>query len=1090
MVKLLENETSIKTNIEPLNKRYSAVLTATEYTSKPNNYKRIHDELNSADSIELTLYELLEEINKGRTWRNGIYDYPELMDQEKTFIEKWKQEQGATNEEVQTRIKHYHISKEHKRNDLKYTTLAVLDVDDVLGKSEPLEVMEETGAIALYYTFSHQRMSKINTNENRYRLLYDLSEPVTNKGQLQHIQNDIRSTILQKYPYLNEQNIGGKSHGIENLTTQFHGTNKGYKINKNYITVDVAELIEEHEKEQNFIRSMIQLEQMTNSNKKMTSADEILDIAQFLGDLNDILAFDEWATLAIGLWNTAQLQGIDDKPIIEALKILDGNRNNERYYLDYKKPLIDTTSRATIKTLYKVASDNGYKFKKQEQPPLQDVTELDHVKPPIKINQYIEKEQYLKLLLNDDKRILINAETGTGKTRSAVEASREMLKQDKKSFVYIALPVIALSEQTERLYGTNTAIIGTNKVNTYKEVKKAISNGTRLLVGTYDKAQEVYNHLNGYNITIIADEAHKEVVDYDYRRTAINNLFNLADSDKVHKFIGMTGTPSELDLSTYDSVTTFELKKPKVIADKLQFIEYLSAKELENITARAIEQEIKQGKKVLAIVDNKKAIKRIATALRQQKINVSTITADNRKSKTYRHILDKETFDKNTDVVLSTRVLADGINIQNTKDYVLMIAPNQYKGADFYNIDLIRQASNRFRNPYEKIILLLYVNKAIYGNSDHERASEQPYNLEHRYKFLLRSANIVKAESESQFKKNIAYFTPDIAEKTAGLFRPKEAKDFNFKRAYENKRLAEQGLNYDLNFLQALEALERRIFTIDKRHIRNQASKDKEQYYSLHPYAFKKAISESINVLEIETIQAHDYFLQKTSDLTSIIERIQALETENNKEKRNDLNIVLDELIYRALRTEYFLTGAINESLEEWKLLSEKMNSHQYNALKNVIKFLDHDEAIRELEYVEKVAQTNELSKHFEAINTLTTFKGFQGNQTQVTEQIYSILEKHITDKVFYSAKERDSYIDVLAKGYKIKRYKIAERPKLFKNVFKKFFVLDSMKNVRIDGKVKRELKYKVIDFDYMAKQRNLEESDILEMYRAYEYSK
>ena len=209
-----------------------------------------------------------------------------------------------------------------------------------------------------------------------------------------------------------------------------------------------------------------------------------------------------------------------------------------------------------------------------------------------------------------------------------------------------------------------------------------------------------------------------------------------------------------------------------------------------------------------------------------------------------------------------------------------------------------------------------------------------------------------------------------------------------------------------------------------------------------------------------------------------------------NKEKRNDLNTVLDELIYRALRTEYFLTGAINETLEEWKLLKEKMNSHQYNALKNVIKFLDHDEAIRELEYVEKQAQTNELSKHFEAINTLTTFKGLQGNQTQVTEQIYSILEKHITDKAFYSAKERDSYIDVLAKEYKIKRYKIAERPKLFKNVFKKFFVLDSMKNVRIDGKVKRELKYKVIDFDYMAKQRNLEESDILEMYRAYEYSK
>src|SRR5699024_4569679 len=172
-------------------------------------------------------------------------------------------------------------------------------------------------------------------------------------------------------------------------------------------------------------------------------------------------------------------------------------------------------------------------------------------------------------------RILLVSETGTGKTRSAIEASEELNKQNKKSFVYIALPAIALAEQTEKKYGTNTAIIGTNKVNTKLEVQKATSNGTRLLIGTYNKADEVCSYLTDYDVTVIADEAHKEISDYYKDRTiVINELFDITDRENVVKFIAMTGTPSEIDYSTYDSVVPFKLKEPKVLADKLQFIEY------------------------------------------------------------------------------------------------------------------------------------------------------------------------------------------------------------------------------------------------------------------------------------------------------------------------------------------------------------------------------------------------------------------------------------------------------------------------------------------------------------------------------------
>src|SRR5699024_258767 len=145
---------------------------------------------------------------------------------------------------------------------------------------------------------------------------------------------------------------------------------------------------------------------------KTVEADEIINIANYLGDLNDILSFDEWRTLAIGLWNTAQLQGIDDSIIIEALEILNGHEKDkdEQYYLGFKLTLIESTNRATIRTLYRVAIDKGYKLQiKQPQEENKDL-KSNEVQPII-IDRFIGAENYLKLLKNNDRRILLVSET-------------------------------------------------------------------------------------------------------------------------------------------------------------------------------------------------------------------------------------------------------------------------------------------------------------------------------------------------------------------------------------------------------------------------------------------------------------------------------------------------------------------------------------------------------------------------------------------------------------------------------------------------------------------------------------------------------
>lgn len=1098
---LAKEERATRIGKAPYNKVYPVVLSKIQFDKKPTAYQRLHDELDSTESTYMSLYDLLEAVTNGQTFKNGIHAKPSeqyhdymLTKEEELFLQNKKNELPPADY-----IKAVRLMKQQKiKNELKEsgskdkpefieTDLAILDVDDVLGQADPIDMMKQTGAVALYYTFSHDTLSPVNTRMKRYRLLFDLSETVNGKKALEAVQAEIKSDILKQYEHLNEQKFKNKSHGIDNITKMFYGSNRDYEINENFKTYDVSNILKQFEKEQEFNQLVNKIERLNAPNARTTDS-EIIDIANFLGDMNDELSHDEWTALSIGLWNTAQIENIDDKVIVEALQILDGHRNNEKYYLRFKQPLNNRENQSSIGTLIRLATDRGYKRKYSQQPSEQAESAPQIATRKHRINEYINKNDIYKLLANSAERILVKSDTNTGKTRASIEASKEYLKDNKKAFIYIALPTRALSQQVVEDYNLNQPIMENRNVQ--KAVKEAIYNDSRLLVGTYDKARIVYQLLQDYNVLVIADEVHKETFDYNYRHEAIQNLFDL----DVPKFIGLTGTPSEIDLSNYDNLEVFELSQPKILADELQFINYSNANGYENLTAQIIESEVKKnGQKVLAFINHKDVIKKLARALRKQGLNVATITADNRRSKTYKHILESQSFDDDVDVVLTTIVLADGINIKNTKDYVCLIAPSHYKNVHFYNIDMIQQATNRFRNQYSKIIVPLYINKHLRQDNVHDdykyRLTKKPYPLETEYNKLLASAELAKITLQTEFKENFHEFIPSTAEKLSGLFRPKEADGFNFKRAYKNKQLAQQGLNHDERLLNELERLESKIWDIDKRTIRQQASEDKETYYSLRPYAFRTAIKRALNVLSIADIEAHDYLLQMESgkELSEILKELDQLELKSEQEKRDNIQLILHELVYAKIQKAYFESGHVNESLNEWKKLKEKMSSMHYRALTKLISFMSYDEVMKELKYIKKSAQIYELVRSFKALNELQQYQATESNT--ITEDVFYQLKANIIGRTYLTAKERDEHIKELAKDFKIKgRYTIANRQEIFKAAFNKYFALEQSKSVRVDGKVRKASDYNVISFEKLASDREASTEYIKRLYDNFNY--
>lgn len=1086
-------------------KVYPVVLSSKQHAKKPSTYRRLHDELDNLDTRYISLIELLEAVTKGQTFRNGIHAKPselyhdyKLTDEEKTFLDKKASELTPAEQfKAERLMKQQKIVNELKENGLKdknefvETNLAVLDVDDVLGKVDPVEVMEQTGAIALYYTFSHHELSPINTSMNRYRLLFDLSETVKGSYTLKQVQEEIKDNILNKYPYLHQQLIENKEtkktkkHDIDNILKMFYGTNNGYEINENFQTYDVSKVLEEVEKENKFNQLTNKIEQL-NAPRERTSKAEIMDIANFLGDMNDELNHDEWITLAIGLWNTAQFEKIDDDLIVEALQILDGNRNNKRYYLDKKRPLNNNRSQATIGTLFKIATDRGYKRTHQQQPSQEAEQAPQIATRTHKIEKYIDKASMYELIANDDKRILVHADTNTGKTRASIEASQKYLEENKESFIYIALPTKPLSEQAVKSYNLNQALLG--NMNVDKAVKESIRNGSRLLVGTYDKTRIIDDLIKDYELIIIADEAHKEVLDY-FRYEAIQGLFDAT----VSKFIGLTGTPSEIDLSGYDSLEKFELGQPKVLADKLQFINYSNANGYEKLVSQSIELEVKRNNhKVLAFINNKKIIKKIAQALKKQGVKVATITADNRKSSTYTSILEEQRFD-DVEVVLTTIVLADGININNTKDYVCMIAPSHFKGAPMFNIDTIRQATNRFRNQYKKIMIPFYINKDLLevNQKEEPRSSDYINGLNYRYEAFMRSAEISKAYLQLEFDDNIEHFKPSIAEQIAGIFRPKEADKFNFEMAYKNKRLAQQKLPHDEKLQEQLEQLESKIWDIDKRALRSLASDDRNISYSLHPHAFKKDLKKALTVLETENIEASEYLVNMKADydIAKVIDELTKLHLESERDKRDNVKKIVHELVYTKLQQQALKAGRVDESLELWQVLKKKTASYHYKPLTRLVKFMTYDEAIKELTYIRKPAQMYELTNGFKHINELESYH--RTKSMTITESIVNTIKNSTIDKVYHTKKEVNEHVEQLAKDFKIKkRYTIAKKQKLFSNVFKDFFTVDNEKQTSINGKSVRLTNYKIIELSDLADNRNLSNEQIESLYKKYLYSR
>lgn len=1061
--------------------KYPVLIDEVAFTQKPSNAEAggVANRLKVAKTQYLTINEILDKATQGQAFKLGEFDYTPTNEQRLEIKDLVKQNRLSIEEATAKVVTGGKV--------LKNTKLIAIDIDDDLGISiNAKEMCNRIGALAMYYSSSHNTISKKNNRsiQQRYRLLFLVNEDLKHKDYVEIAQERLKEEMQGIEPNL----IPREMHGIKyqdidvlGVGMIFGSQNKDYYINQNARIIDAQPIFKQKALE-NFTK---EISKKSYSAGNYYQNNDYIKMAKHLGDTQGKLSYQEWQTMVYGIWNGA-LNGLFSEEIaLQMIRITDANRQDDKYYLRYKTDT-DISNKATIATFLLHVNEAGYKFPKANVQPEKSTSNnepsIDY--KTFKIDDFMPKTHAYKLLSNERKNILVVSPTGSGKTQAFIEASKDYLIKNRNTVIYIASPTVSLAEQIhERINNGVPAIKG--KMNVSKVIKQSITNNKRLFVGTYDKAKIVVDAIHSnMNILLIVDEAHKEVSDYGFRREAIDALFDFKTNERISKFIGLTGTPQEIDLHTYDLLVNYQFKNKRTVANNLQIIEYNEKNKYRDYTASIIKKSIENQSKVLCFLNNKEDCTEVAKSLRNQGYKVSVINSTSKKSSSYRKLIKHERIE-DIDCILTTNALSDGISIRNNKNDVCIIAPSPFN-APFFNLPLIEQSVHRFRNKYDNVIMPIYVSKKILNalsllekgveipQDKMPNISDIPFNFEWNYEQNLEQSEAIGNYLKNEFKDDFTLFSESIAENLLGIYSNQPS---NLKQLRENAFIASKSESSNHNSLTEYENAIENILSLNLRYLRYKTSQDKEMYYCFYPFAFIEVLKKTLPVDAHEVIKIANYLSNiDTEEIQKYFKEVDEAKKEDEIEKRTHGLDYLTLGLYRELSEAYALDNTIREDNDLWLNLKDTLHKWHYTTLIDLIELqVDYEVATKVLWRINNQSKVHSFKNWFKALSDLKQFEEQEKKQVyDVTSLVLNELLKAFKPDRYFTADERKETLKQVKNQFKPRRTKES-----VDRIFKRMFVrMDENTTTRIAGRKTKISRYWLVNQEIVKRYFGLTEEE------------
>lgn len=719
------------------------------------------------------------------------------------------------------------------------SSLFAIDIDDTDKETNPKEVimMLEDKLVGLFYTFSHGKEGK----GNRYRLLFQLDRVITNEKKM-------RSVISLIANDLKKQGLPVDTQAKDPLQI-VRGGNKGYELVNTDNKLNTDDLLDRIKRE----NYKMQQEQYNNFQKELrpVKLEVLREMAGYIGYIPTGSGQGElWKRLVIGLKHYANSGYITQDEGYELFDIISGGETSQRNWETMK-----ANGQATIRSFIHEANKRGYKGKYTYL--ANDDIKETYNKETIKVDKYIPTE-VAKKIIESRERVLVDSPTGSGKTTSFLNAFKEL--QDNSNHYYIfSVPTITLTEQCAIKEGV-MGVKGQTK-DLFKKINTYIKNQNRVFVSTYDMTPVLIDMLQTMNepskisYTLIVDEMHKFVTDYDkgYRYEAVCQL-NEAGK-KARSFVGLSGTIDDIYKNDFDKVIHIDNGNPA--SPCKEFVVYTYKKQKEALAELIKLIEIwSTERRLLVFIQSKEKMMMVRDSLRQNGINVRTISADSKKNPTYKQLVENETIEEGVQVVLSTSVIADGVNIKNSLEWEVIAVCNDF--SSLFNYSAMKQISNRLRNEYRRFSLFMMEPK---------EEDQKLFCIESAYKWRCDTANklVEEINEHPYFDKRL--FRSSEIEKKYGIHE------------------GEEGLEVDTLFL------------------RHSVSNEQERYYKGKRFAFIKVVEKVLHKKLLGILDVTEEIKKKEIDLTGIKEILGRLEEQAKKsdaEKEENILQTFDNDVYQA----------------------------------------------------------------------------------------------------------------------------------------------------------------------------------------------
>lgn len=871
------------------------------------------------------------------------------------------------------------------QNNIRFVSASAfaVDVDDTLSVTEPMEILESLKkyCIGLFYTFSHKKKG------NRYRLLFQLDRSITS-------MEDMTDLIEYMIHYLKGEGLPVDGQAKSPLQI-IRGGIAGYEFNNYPAALNTNEWLKVARKHGANKRRILEARQAESAKKlkenlqNPVTYEELREMCEVIGHIpsgagDDVTA--KWLQIVYALKHYVQSGFINDVQGYELFHIVSGGESNERYWNSIKP-----SGFVTIGTVIHHASDAGYKRKHHYDYTLQETTEPIELER-LKVKKHIPMD-VAKELLNRRQRLLVDSPTGSGKTTSFMNVFKA-LSSDKAHFYIFTAPTIPLTEQIAEKHEVPCITGGTPEKK--KEITKSVKGGNRIFVTTYDKAAELISHIEGstsseIEFSIVIDEFHEFTNAYNYRFMAIDRLKELSRS--ATSLIGLSGTCEDILKNDFDKFITIENGNRKSPNLDYRVFTYdtnengVNKPENADVMLIPVIRGLLQQTRVLLFINSKERIERVSRLLKGEGIRCQVVTSDNKQSETYMNIVTSGKIDDETQVVISTTVLATGVSIQNDLNWSCLVVCDH--ASPIWNPSTIKQISNRFRNQYRYFGLYMRT-----PNPDYKE--ENRFNIESEYQYRRRIVTgYVEYLNEEYQKDALRGFIASKVERENGIF---------YKSSDETAKI-----EYNPLF------------------IRHQSMRKKERYYAAYRIAFINEVGRLLGDKLTGVFNVNDEIVKNGSDLSRLFADV-ITEKEEKKlkadELRDNFKIYFDEQTYLAFVHE--------DNEETLKYFKKNVHPDHFNSAKRTAKLTDYETCLK---LVAAVENRNEINKYVNDIQAIAEIASFDFiKKTTITKKIFKALMKLVGETYLVADFKKITEVQ-LPNKLKVTQKDVKEALKLFHNL-------------------------------------------------------